>query len=267
MIDPGDAVLVAVSGGPDSMALLHLLVALSPALSLRLGVAHLDHGLRKEAAQRDAAFVAGAAAGLGLPCHVGKENVTAYRDRHRLNLEEAARTIRYRFLGQTAAAYGYSRLATGHQADDNAELVLMNLLRGSGPGGLAGIPPRRRLSEADGPPGRPGARIDIIRPLIAVTREEVLAYLSDRSIAHVTDDSNSDPAYLRNRLRRDLIPHLARAYNPRIAAALNRLSAILRSEDEWADAVARGLFETLARPPSPDGGGILPWRRSSPMSS
>jgi tRNA(Ile)-lysidine synthase len=255
MLVPGDAVLIAVSGGPDSMALLHLLLSLAPAFSLRLGVAHLNHGLREKAGDREAAFVTEAASALGLPCYVKSVDVAAYRQRRRINLEEASRRIRYRFFAQTAAENGYAKVAVGHQADDNAELMLMNLLRGSGPNGLSGIPPRRRLSESSGSRGEDAAGVTVCRPLIALSREDILAYLSERAVTYVSDESNTDPAYRRNRIRHQLIPHLAKVYNPKIVAALNRLATIVRSETEWAEGVAAGLLAKLTRP-APPGGGV-----------
>ncbi len=258
MLSPGDAVLMGVSGGPDSMALLHLMLRLAPLFSLRLGVAHLDHGLRDRAGARDAAFVSRAAGSLGLPCFLEKADTAAYRRRHRLSPEEAARRVRYRFFSRTAAREGFSKVAVGHQADDNAELVLMNLLRGSGPGGLSGIPPVRRLPGESAPGGRTAPPAAVVRPLIRLTRGDILAYLACRGIDHVADESNADPAYLRNRLRHELIPHLRAAYNPRIVAALNRLAAILRAEEDWAEGAARDAFTGLTAPPGGAGGVAFP---------
>ena len=247
MLVPGEAVLVAVSGGPDSIALLHLLMSLTAVLPLHLGIAHLNHGLRGTASDDDAAFVASAAAALNLPCFVKVENVDAYQHRYRLCREEAARSVRYRFLEQIASENGFAKVAVGHHADDNAEQVMINLMRGSGPRGLSGIPPIRPLPSAGGRSYRNADRVVLIRPLIAMTREEILAYLGERSIAYVSDDSNNDPTYLRNRVRHHLLPLLKRGYNPRIVAALNRLSAILRSEEQWTDGLAGEAFAALAK--------------------
>ena len=143
MIDENEAVLIGVSGGPDSMALLHVLRALAPGHDWRLGIAHLNHGLRPGDAESDEAFVCQAASAMGLPYHMEKVDVRAYHKKARgLSVEEAAREVRYRFLGRIAETREYTAIALGHHADDNSELVLMNLLRGSGP---LGLPVCRRI--------------------------------------------------------------------------------------------------------------------------
>ncbi len=239
MIDGDEAVLVGVSGGPDSIALLHLLRTLAPGRGWRLGVAHLNHGLRPGAAESDEAFVRREASAMDLPYYTEKADVTAYRKSHGLSVEEAAREVRYRFLGRVATARGYSVIALGHHADDNGELVLMNLLRGSGPLGLTGMPPSRRFEMDDGPEGR----IRLIRPLIGIRREDIEEYLDENSIPSVTDKSNTDLRYRRNRIRRELLPLLRRQYNPNVVDTLNRLAAILRSEEEWAESLSTPVFE------------------------
>ncbi|GBC63791.1 tRNA lysidine(34) synthetase TilS [Desulfonema ishimotonii] len=228
MVRRGDAVLIGLSGGPDSVALAHILSELAPGLSLRLGVAHLHHGLRGKEADRDAEFAEALGRQLGLPVHLEKKDVRNYRQQHRLSTEEAARQVRYDFFERVCRAGGYDKVALGHHADDNAELVLMYLLRGSGPLGLSGIPPVRA--------GR------FIRPLIQVTRAEILAFLAEQGLAFVTDSSNADPSYLRNRMRHHLIPLLKSAYNPNIIRTLNRSAAILRDEDAWLASVTDALW-------------------------
>jgi tRNA(Ile)-lysidine synthase len=176
MLDKGDAVLVGVSGGPDSVALLHALLALQPKWSLRLVIAHLNHQLRGSTADQEAAFVDRLAAGLGIPCEIGSINVAEYGIENRLSLQEAAREARYTFYDEVAIKYSASKIALGHHADDNAESVLMHLLRGTGPLGLAGIPPVRHPR--------------IIRPLIDLTRKEILAFLELGGFEHMRDPSN-----------------------------------------------------------------------------
>jgi tRNA(Ile)-lysidine synthase len=228
MVVSGTAVLVGVSGGPDSVALLHILQHLTCEYGLRLAVAHLNHGLRKEA-DDEAEFVATLSAGLGLACFIKKEDVSHYRHRHRLSLEEAARIRRYAFYDDIAARHHFDKIALGHQADDNAELVLMFMIRGSGPVGFAGIPPVRA--------GR------IIRPLIRLPRRDILDYLKTVGLAYVTDHSNRDMRFMRNRIRSHLVPLLRRSYNPKISAALNRLADIQREEQDWIE----GIVDTLYR--------------------
>lgn len=231
MLEKQDAVLVAVSGGPDSVALLYVLLALAPAFQLRLGVAHLNHGLRPvPLAQRDQALAKKLAAAEGLPFFEAHADTGAYQRAHRLSPEDAARRLRYRFLNRIASENAYHKIALGHQADDNAEQVLMSVIRGSGLQGLAGIPPRR------------GGKL--IRPLIRTRRTDLLAFLKAEQRVFVSDETNRDTGFLRNRVRQDLLPRLENSYNPGIRAALNRLSEILRAEN---DALAADTQRSLDR--------------------
>jgi tRNA(Ile)-lysidine synthase len=230
MVVSGAAVLVGVSGGPDSVALLHILQHLAPEYGLRLAVAHLNHGLRKEA-DDEAEFVATLALNFGLACYIKKEDVSRFRRRHRLSLEEAARMRRYAFYNDLANRHRFDKIALGHQADDNAELVLMFMIRGSGPVGFAGIPPVR----AD----------RIIRPLIRLPRPDILDYLKSVDLAYTTDRSNRDMRFMRNRIRSHLVPLLRRTYNPKISEALNRLADIQREEQAWIDGIADRLYREV----------------------
>jgi len=190
---PDDAHLVlAVSGGPDSMALFHGAAHLvrTDARQWRLVVAHLDHGLRDESSD-DASFVADAAAALGVPFEVGRTDVAALARAEGRSIEDAGREARYRFFAEVAPAGGL--IATAHTADDAAETVIMNLLRGTGPTGVRGIPARR---------GR------IIRPLLGERRSTLRALLDEAGIAYRLDASNEDPAFLRNRVRAEVMPIL-----------------------------------------------------------
>ena len=223
MLRPRDAVLVGVSGGPDSMALLYILHALAPEVSLQLGVAHLNHGLRPEAAVRDADFVAAAADQLDLPFFTDTMDVRRLGREKRLSVEEAGREARYAFLYGLADRHRYTRIALGHHSDDNAELVLMFLLRGSGALGVSGIPPVR---------GR-----HIIRPLIDLKRSEIIRFLGARQVPFVTDRTNTDRRYLRNRIRHDLLPELEKSFSPKASEVINRLSGILRDEDRWMESM------------------------------
>jgi len=229
MLKEKDSVVVGVSGGPDSVALLHVLRALTERFSLKLGIAHLNHGLRQNDSDKEAVFVETLSERLGLPCHIHKEDVHEYQIKNRLSLEEAARHVRYTFLNSVAEANRYHKIALGHHSDDNAELVLMNLFRGSGPLGLSGIPPVR-----DG---------KIIRPLINLRRAEIIDFLNQNRLTYVSDASNRDTRYLRNSVRHKLIPLLKSAYNPNISDTLNRLSSIMLSEEAWIEDVIHPLFE------------------------
>jgi len=228
MFGKGDSVLVAVSGGPDSVALVHLLNTIAGEYALQLAVAHLNHCLRAQESELDAEFVADLAGDFDLPCYLEKKDVAAFQRCRRLSPEEAARQVRYEFYDAVAAKNGFNKIALGHHADDNAELVLMNLLRGSGPLGLSGIAPIRDNK--------------IVRPLIHLKRSEILDYISEKKITFVTDSSNTDPAFRRNKIRHYLIPELKKSYNPAIVDSLNRLGEIMRAEDQWVDAAIEPVF-------------------------
>ena len=225
MIVPGDSVLVGFSGGPDSSALLFILKALSPLLPFRLAAAHLHHGLRGEEADRDAGFASATARKWGIPCFVERADVESIRRDYGLSTEEAARCARFQFLEELAAAQGFTRIALGHHQEDNAEMLLMRILRGTGISGISGIPPIREDR--------------IIRPLFFLHRAEIHRFLTDEKIPFVQDSSNQDERFLRNRVRNRLIPLLEKEYNPQIRSALNRLADIVREEDRWATKEAR----------------------------
>jgi len=221
-------VLIAVSGGPDSVALAHLLDTLAGEYHLQLAIAHLNHCLRAQESDRDAEFAAALAGKFNLPFYLEKKDVHAFQKRRRLSLEEAARQVRYEFYDAVASKDGFNKIALGHHSDDNAELVLMNLLRGSGPLGLSGIAPVRANK--------------IVRPLIHLKRSQIQDYISEKKIGFVTDTSNTDPAYRRNKVRHHLIPELKRSYNPAIVDSLNRLGEILQAEDQWMDEALEPFF-------------------------
>ena len=209
----GEGVVVAVSGGGDSVALLRALH--DTRLDLRLSVAHLDHHARGEASRADAAFVAELAASLGLPFDRG--DWTPTRSNH---FESDARKARYAWLAEVAARREARFVATGHTRDDQAETVLFRILRGTGPRGLAGIPPRRTLAEG----------VTLIRPLLDASRDELRRYLAEIGQPFREDASNADLAHMRNRIRNDLLPKLAAQYNPRVAEALARLGDFARDD-------------------------------------
>ena len=221
MLAPGARVVVAVSGGADSVCLLHVLRELGVTLS---GVAHFNHKLRGDASDEDERFVAVMADRLGLPFYRGDAQVRAVRD----NLEQAARLARREFFATLIRDGTHDRaadrIAVGHTRDDQAETVLFRILRGSGLTGLAGIHP---VSGA------------IIRPLIDVTREEVEEFLRSRDIAWREDDTNADPTFARNRIRHQLLPQLAREWNPQIVEALSHLADIAHEEERGSVSAPR----------------------------
>lgn len=224
MVARGDGVVVGVSGGPDSVALLDLLFRLRDEFDLKLTVAHLNHMLRGREAEEDAAFTARLAARYGLPFIGERADVRAYRAAHGGSLEEAARSVRYDFFARVAESTGAARVALGHNADDQAETVLFHLLRGTGPAGLKGIPPVRGM---------------YIRPLITLRRRAIETYLAERGMEARLDRSNVEPGHTRNRIRLFLLPALEREYNPRIVEALGRLAEVCREEDGFLEAQAQ----------------------------
>jgi len=215
MVSRGESVLVAVSGGPDSVCLLSVLQALAKDLDLTLHIAHLDHMFRGKESADEALFVGELAKTFNLPATIEKIDVSAWCRERGLSPQEGARDMRYAFLQRVARTIDASRIATGHTADDQAETFLMRLLRGAGASGLSAIPPMRD---------------NIIRPLIEITRAGVLGYLKETGLAFATDPSNKKPVYTRNRVRLELIPVL-KGFNPRIVETLAAEASLLRDED------------------------------------
>jgi tRNA(Ile)-lysidine synthase len=230
MIVPGDRVLAALSGGPDSVALVALLLKLGEDMPLEVRLAHLNHRLRAEAGE-DERFVRRLARRWQLPLTVQSVDVRSRAALSKTNLEEAGREARYRFLRRAAAAAAATKIATGHTMTDQAETVLMRLMRGTGLAGLAGIVP-----VVAGPP------CPVVRPLLTIPGPDLRDWLAARGVPFREDASNLDRRYLRNRIRADLIPILARDYEPRIVAHLARLADLARDDDE----LLRGFVRELA---------------------
>ena len=229
MLPPSARVLVACSGGADSVALLRLLCELP---GLTVVCAHFDHCLRGAESARDAAFVRALAERLGVEFRLGREDVAAFAKRNGLGLEEAARELRYRFLFRTAKETGCARIATAHTAGDNAETVLFHLIRGAGAAGLRGIRPVR-------PDG-------LIRPLLGVTRAELLDYLAALGQDWVEDSSNADTAYARNDLRANVLPALERI-NASAAEHICAAAETLAEDDDCLEALTAAFLETAYR--------------------
>jgi len=210
--------VVAVSGGQDSVCLLHLLVKLQKELKVKLHVAHLNHQLRGVESEADAQYVSGLAGQLGIPATIGQRDVNAYRSQHRISLEEAAREVRYTFLAEVAESSGADRIAVGHTSDDHVETILMHLIRGSGTRGLRGLPPSSRWPFT-------GTDLTVIRPLLPVSRAETADYCRRYQLEPRLDATNRSLSPLRNRIRLQLRP-LLESYNPRVAEALLRTARI-----------------------------------------
>ena len=233
---PDERCLIGVSGGRDSVALLHLLLG---AGFKKLVVCHLDHGLRAESAE-DARFVAALAKRLGLKVCAARENVAARAKRKKLSLETAAREARYAFFARIARAEECPRLFLAHHADDQVETLLFNLFRGSATAGLAAMRPLAVRTVG-------GMTLHIARPLLGMWREEIDAYISAHALAFREDASNTDLRHTRNRLRHEIIPALERSFGRDIRRAVWRAAEILRDEDDFlaSQSALRDLPETL----------------------
>ncbi len=226
MLPAGSRVLCAVSGGADSMCLLHWLHSQAEALNIQVLAAHFEHGLRGEESLRDARFVEDFCRKEGIPFFPGQGEVSAFARVHKLSVEDAARQLRYAFLEETARAQHCQRIATAHNADDQAETLLLHLCRGSGARGLCGIPPRRGL---------------IVRPLLETSRAEIEAYLQANGIAHVEDSSNNCGDFSRNRIRLQVCPQL-RQINPAFVRSAGRTAKLLRQDEDCLEGLARDFI-------------------------
>lgn len=229
MLKKGDKVILGVSGGVDSIALLHILNSLKKELNVQLYVAHLNHMIRGRASDRDAEFVRQMSKKLRIPLIEEKIDVPRYALLNKFNLEDAARRARYDFFNRVAEKVRASKVAVAHNADDNIETFMMRLIRGAGTRGLTGIPAVR---------GR------IIRPLIGIWRSELEDYLGTKGAKHRTDDTNFDTRYLRNRIRRVLIPTLKK-YNTNIKEILLRTINTMNNDHEYIEKSAQRFLKKL----------------------
>ncbi len=227
MLHPGDRVLVAVSGGPDSVALLRVLQRLSNRLRLEIAAAYFNHRLRGSESREEECFVEDLCRKLGLPLQKGWMD-TRRRRRSAGGLEAFCREERYRFLDATRVNLGFHRIALGHQRGDQAETVLMRLIRGSGLNGLTGMLPVR-----DGV---------YIRPLLETTREEILLFVREEGLGYVLDQTNESDTFLRNRIRHHLLGEVLVAYNPRVEENIAQLASIIADENDYMDSVVDGLI-------------------------
>jgi len=231
--------LVAVSGGPDSVCMLHILVRLQEELDIKLHLAHLNHRLRGAESEADAGYVSRLARQLGVTATVEERDVKEYKARERTSLEEAAREVRYAFLAEVAESIGVDRVAAGHTTDDNVETVLLHLIRGTGTRGLRGLQPVSRWQSSKN-------SLVIIRPLLRVSRQETSDYCHERGLEPRTDASNLSLSPLRNRVRHQLLP-LLRGYNPQVTEALLRTARIAADDLAALDAESARLWGSVAR--------------------
>ncbi|MDF2724722.1 MAG: tRNA(Ile)-lysidine synthetase, partial [Paenibacillus sp.] len=233
LAEAGERIVVAVSGGPDSMALLHILHALSADMRFELIVSHINHGFRPTESEEEARIVADFAARLGVRCEIGRFDLPDYIAQTGMNAQAAAREKRYAFLHETASTYGARKIALAHNADDQAETVMMRLLRGTGPSGLSGIPLRRTEK-----------KLELIRPLLRIYKSEIERHCSDHAIPVCRDSSNEQRKYFRNEVRLDVLPYL-RGFNDKLPESLNRLADLMQAEDDWMEAEASSRFAEL----------------------
>ncbi len=252
LLPPGERIVVGVSGGPDSLCLLDILHGLSVSLNIELIVAHLNHGLRPEAAA-EAEMVRGQAQARGLPFATAEMDTRAYARAHHQSLEEAGRDLRYAFLAQTARHAGAACIAVAHTADDQAETVVMHFLRGAGLAGMRGMLPKTQAKPgvnlpklADTPDSAIPYRLWLVRPLLETTRTEVEAYCTEHDLRPAYDATNLDIRYFRNRLRHRLLPELE-TYNPRLRASLNRNARVLAGEYELLQSLVERLWIRVAQ--------------------
>lgn len=216
LISREEKILIAFSGGVDSTALLHLLRELQEEWPITLALGHFNHKLRQNA-EKDELFIRNMAKKLGLSLYVSSEDVRAYAGKYKLNIEEAGRNLRYGFLKDTAKKFGFSKIATGHNKNDQAETFFMRLFRGSGLSGLSGIYPV----------------VDnlIIRPLLTITREEIMDYLTGIKVEFQEDESNSDSRFLRNKIRSELLPYIQKEFDPHLISRIGKVSALFQEEE------------------------------------
>ncbi len=238
MLPKGEPVVAGVSGGPDSVALLHLLVSLRREFGISLYAAHLNHLARGRQSDADAAFVEQLATRWGVPSSSERIDVPGAVEREGGSFEEVAREARYAFFSRVCDRVGATTVAVGHTRDDQAETILMRMIRGAGPLGMQGMAPVVSRE-------REGFRV--VRPLLATWRSQIEAYLAHHRIRARSDPSNRETRYLRNRIRRELLPLLEARYNPRIKERLATLAEHLATDYAYVDCVAERAFRTVSR--------------------
>jgi tRNA(Ile)-lysidine synthase len=256
LIPRKEIVVVGVSGGADSVCLLHVLAKWRKELGIKLHIAHLNHQLRGVESEADAEYVSNLVDSLGIPITIDRQDVAAYRTERNCSIEEAARELRYAFLARIAREVGAHRIAVGHTRDDQVETILMHLLRGTGITGLCGLAPCSPIAyDSQGTSLRAEAlsiakgqrsNLLVIRPLLDITREETASYCQEHQLEPRIDSSNLSPSFFRNRLRLHLLP-LLRQYNPSIDQALLRLADIAKEDNAFIEQQASGVWDEVAR--------------------
>jgi tRNA(Ile)-lysidine synthase len=231
LLDQGDRVIIGVSGGVDSMVLLHLLNTCRKELDLSLIVAHVNHGLRPEESEEEAELVRKECDRFGFPFEYGRFKVKEFQESGGLSLQDAGRRIRFHFFGTLRSKYQAAKVALGHHADDQVETVLLRLIRGAGLKGLKGMLPLREGW--------------IIRPLLESWRHEIESFAKDHEVPYLSDSSNLKPAYLRNRIRLELIPFIEKEFQPNFKSVMVRMSNLLREEDDFMEGEAEKAYRSI----------------------
>jgi tRNA(Ile)-lysidine synthase len=239
LIQSGEKILVAVSGGPDSVSLLYILNRLHAELAVTLYIAHLNHQLREQEADRDAQYVADLARSFHIPATIGKRDVIRYQAEHKISLEEAAREVRYCFLAETARSLGIEKVAVGHNQNDQVETILLHIIRGTGTQGLRGLQPSRSMKFV-------GYPLTVIRPLLNIKREEIEKYCARLRLTPCVDTSNYSLSILRNRVRLELLP-LLQSYNPGVTGSLLRIGNVAGDELALLEAETHKIWSEIAR--------------------
>jgi len=249
LISPEEIVVIGVSGGADSVCLLHVLAKWQTELGIEIHVAHLNHQLRGVESEADAKYVSDLANSLGIPVTIDRQDVAAYRAEKKGSIEEAARELRYGFLARVARKVGANRIAIGHTKDDQVETILMHILRGTGITGLCGLAPCSPMAyDRQGmlDTRQKRSNLLVIRPLLDITREETMRYCQGSQLDPRIDSSNLSLSFYRNRLRLHLLP-LLRQYNPSVEQALLRLADIAKEDDAFIGQQASDLWDAVAR--------------------
>lgn len=231
MIEANDSILVGVSGGVDSVVLLDILVKLRPVYNLTIFVAHLNHGLRGKVADEDEAFVVNLAEKYNVKVYTKKEDMLAYADANKISSEEAGRVLRYAFFDEIMQRENIQKIAIAHNKNDQAETILMRIMRGTGLDGIVGIKPVN---------GR------IIRPLLFCSRAEIEAFESAEKLNHREDDTNKENIYTRNTIRNQLIPQLENLYNPNLVEGLSRMGQLLADDLEIIENQLEEILQKIA---------------------
>ena len=239
LLEQGDKIVAAVSGGIDSMVMLDALVALRDELKLEIAVAHVNHRLRGAESDGDEEFVRRISENHGLSCHIRRVDTRALAESGRLSIQEAARNARYEFFAEILNSSGFQKIATAHHADDNAETILLNLIRGAGVKGLSGIPAKRPDE-------------GIIRPLLFATRKQIQEYAGERKLAYREDSSNRGDDYARNYIRHRLLPQIQEYINPNVSGVLNRTAQLFEDLQHYLESEAARIAPSVVREQTED---------------